>query len=114
MTVSAHCANLRYSLGRTSKHAIRRFAVESFDSRASGDFRRFGDHETHFSARLVGAMLDPPRERDLPSYRAVSSATDSMWNDCGNRSTRRTERSAYPPARSVTMSRASVIGSHET
>ena len=51
---------------------------------------------------------------DGKSRQDLSTATDSRWKVCGNRSTRRRLSRRYPECNSVCKSRAKVAGSQET
>ena len=61
--------------------AVLQLVVDGFERWQMGGFKRFGDHEDHYTVRLVECMKEIRRERNMalvPRYQYVEPS-DEMW-----------------------------------
>ncbi len=63
------------------ERAVLQLIVDGFERWQSGGFQRFGDHEDHYTVRLVACMKEIRRERNmglLPRYQHVEPSDEML------------------------------------
>ncbi|MCY4393095.1 MAG: hypothetical protein OXE43_13765 [Chloroflexi bacterium] len=71
---------LAHEISPEIEQAILQLVVDGFERWQLGGFKRFGDHEDHYTVRLVACMSEIRRERNMalvPRYQYVE-ASDEM------------------------------------
>ena len=74
-------ATLAREISPEIEQAVLQLVVDGFEQWSEGGFRRVGDHEDHYTIRLVACMKEIQRERNMalvPRYQHVEPSDEML------------------------------------